>query len=192
MLRPRGLYDRFMDGFVRTSAPDLAEIDARLWAAEPDTWASYPPAYASALLDQYKIYVQSADQISSRRALTNTFFLTMNTGVLTTFGVAWRDRSSTGTLWLIFPLLALLAQCVAWFWLLRSYRQLNTAKYAVIGAIEARLPLSLHVRSEWAALGRGRLPSRYLPLTKLEQWVPALFAITYLGAFVATILTTHS
>ena len=77
----------------------------------------------------------------------------------------------------------LLIQCFAWFWLLRSYRQLNTAKYAVIGAFEERLPASPYWNAEWAALGHGHDPARYWPLSHVERWIPMLFAAGYTSGF---------
>ena len=102
-----------------------------------------------------------ADRISGRRALANTFFLTMNTVVFTMIGVLWTRNPGSGTWVLVFPLIVLVTQCFTWFWIIRSYRQLNTAKFAVIGAIEAQLPLSPYWRAEWTALGEGRDPARY-------------------------------
>ena len=37
------------------------------------------------------------------------------------------------------------------------------------------------------ALGEGRDPSRYLPLTRVEHWVPRLFALLYLLLLVAVL-----
>ena len=146
------------------------------------------PADQLTILEQYKIYVEMADRVSARRALTNTFFLTINTAVFTVVGVLWANRPSGPVWFLVFPLLALLGECAAWFYLVRSYRQLNTAKYAVIGALEEKLPASPYWRAEWFALGEGRDRSRYWPLTHLEQGVPVLFAAIYLLAFVAVLL----
>ena len=88
----------------------------------------------------------------------------------------------------MFPLVALLGQCGAWFYLVRSYRQLNTATYEVVGALEARLPASPYWKAEWLALGEGKDAKKYLPLTHLEQWVPVLFGLVYLLAFLAALL----
>jgi len=78
---------------------------------------------------------------------------------------------------------------MAWFWLIRSYRQLNTAKFQVIGALEERLPASPYWRAEWFALGEGKDKSKYWPLTHLEQWVPLLFVAIYVTGFAAVVLT---
>ena len=97
-------------------------------------------------------------------------------------------RRQVGKPWLAIPLIALLGGCFAWYYLVRSYRQLNTAKYEVVGALEERLPASPYWRAEWWALGEGKDPARYWPLSHIEQWLPILFAGTYLGGFIALLL----
>ena len=102
--------------------------------------------------------------------------------------MAWQGKPQAPAWWLIFPLVILLGECGAWYWLIRSYRQLNAAKYAVIGAIEEKLPISPYWAAEWHALGEGEDSTRYLPLTHLEQWIPALFAVTYVAGFITALL----
>jgi hypothetical protein len=139
------------------------------------------------ILEQYKLYVEMADRISARRSLTNTFFLTLNTAIFAAIGALWKNRP-TGPSWmLVFPLLALLVQCGAWFFLVRSYRQLNAAKYTVIGVLEERLPASPYWKAEWKALGEGKEKAKYWSMTHLEQWIPIIFAATYTAAFIAAL-----
>ena len=141
------------------------------------------------LLEQYKIYVEMADRVSARRGTTNAFFLTLNSAIFSAIGFVWgRDAHPEGSWILVFPMFVFVGQCLAWYWLVRSYRQLNGAKYAVIGAMEERLPASPYWAAEWKALGKGEDPARYWPLTHLEQWLPLFFAITYLGGFIAVMV----
>lgn len=70
--------------------------------------------------------------------------------------------------------LALIGQYCAWFFIVRSYRLLNAAKFDVVAAMEERLPARAYSRAEWMALGGGEDWRRYLPLTRVEQWVPVL------------------
>ncbi len=161
-----------------------------LWnpAISPSSYTEPEGTYQAAILEQYKIYVEMADRISARRALTNTFFLTLNTAVFTVIGV-FLQKSPHAAAWLLgFPLTALLGQCAAWYYLLRSYRQLNTAKYQVIGELEEHLPASPYWRAEWTALGEGKDRSKYWPLSHVEQWLPGLFALTYLAGFLVALL----
>jgi hypothetical protein len=166
--------------------PTPDEIRTRLWndVVTPDSYGG-AETYRAAILDQYKLYVEMADRISNRRGLTNTFFLSLNTLVFTLFGVFWKDRPhhvSTGALILL--LLIALGQCSAWWVIVRSYRQLNSGKYEVVGLLEERLPASPWWGAEWKALGEGKDWRVYVPLTHVEQWVPLLFAAVYSIGFV--------
>jgi hypothetical protein len=173
--------------FSKVTAPTIDEARADLWSPQADGehWSGTPEAYYSTLLEQYKLYVEMADRVSARRGQANTFFLTFNSAVFTLIGAFWTARPHSTSTLLIVPVLVLMAECLAWFWLIRSYRQLNAAKYAVVGALEERLPASPYWRAEWKALGEGNDPSRYLPLTHLEEWIPILFALAYLSGFIA-------
>ncbi|MGA4991374.1 RipA family octameric membrane protein [Nonomuraea bangladeshensis] len=170
-----------LHAYFGTAPPPTPEsVRAALWAEDtPDQVV---------LLEQYKLYVEMADRVSARRGLTNTFFLTLNAALFALIGTLMTRESAVASWILFFPLLAMLLQCFAWFWLLRSYRQLNAAKYAVVGALEERLPASPYWRAEWEALGRGTDPARYWPLSHLEQWVPLLFAAVYTITFLGVVL----
>jgi hypothetical protein len=128
-----------------------------------------------------------ADRVSQRRGLTNTFFLTLNSAIFTVIGVFWQKQPGGSAWLLVFPLVIALGQCVAWWWLVRSYRLLNGAKFRVVGLLEERLPAAPYWRAEWTALGEGRDWRKYLPLTHLEQWVPILFGLVYLVGFICTV-----
>jgi hypothetical protein len=168
----------------------IDDVGSRLWNSRvtPAVYDAASEKYQNAILEQYKLYVEMADRVSARRALANTFFLTLNTSVFSVVGIIWSIMPVVTSWWLVVPLLALLAECAAWYYLVRSYRQLNTAKYQVIGALEERLPASPYWRAEWVALGEGRNRSKYWPLTHLEQWIPVTVAAIYvLGAVVAVL-----
>lgn len=171
--------------------PPLEEIEQELWN-DGVTAASYAAdedaKYRGAILEQYKIYVEMADRISARRGLTNTFFLTLNSAVFTLFGVFWKDRPAHISDWALALVLAVaLGQAAAWWFIVRSYRQLNSGKYKVVGLLEKRLPASPYWSAEWAALKRGEDWRVYLPLTHAEQWVPIVFAAVYVIGFVLAV-----
>lgn len=187
MPRAREVLRQFWGSGAATS---IQETDERLWNRDISaaTYDGGNERYLGAILEQYRIYVEMADRISARRALANTFFVTLNTAVLTAIGVFW-NRSPNGSDWsLIVPLVVLLGQCMTWFWLVRSYRQLNTAKYVVIGSLERRLPASPYWSAEWRALGEGRDRAKYWPITHLEQGVPLMFAAAYFGGFLLLVI----
>ncbi|ELP65621.1 hypothetical protein ACKI1I_28615 [Streptomyces turgidiscabies] len=164
----------------------MGDIGDALWNTDV-TAADYTEAderYRQAVLEQYKLCVEMADRVSSRRTLTNTFFLSLNSAVVAVVAAISDGARTRVSVWLsVAGLVILLAQCAAWFVMVRSYRQLNSAKYAVIGALEKRLPAFAYSRAEWGALGEGRDWRKYQPLTHVEQWVPVTFAAAYLLGF---------
>jgi hypothetical protein len=166
------------------------EIRKQLWNANVDA-TSYDVAakekYQGAILEQYKIYVEMADRVSNRRGLTNTFFLTLNAAIFTIIGVFWKDRPNVSPWVLTLPLIIAIGQCIAWWWLVRSYRLLNGAKFRVIGALEERLPASAYWKAEWKALGEGKDWRKYMPLSHLEQGVPVFFALVYLSGYLIAV-----
>ncbi|WP_326952254.1 RipA family octameric membrane protein [Amycolatopsis sp. NBC_01286] len=179
-----------IQAYFRHDRVDLAHIKNSLWNTDVDA-ASYQQGgekYQEAILEQYKIYTENADRASARRSLTNTFFLLANTGILT-FATSFNGSTPGHPIWGAYLLLVLLlVQCATWYWILRSYRQLMSAKFRVIAALEERLPASPYWRAEWTALGSGKNKARYWPLTKVEQGVPLLFGVAYLSLLVAEVL----
>jgi hypothetical protein len=166
------------------------DISTSLWneAVGPSDFSEVNERYNQAVFEQYKLCVEMADRVSARRNLTNTFFLSLNSAVVAVVAAALGGEPSRESVLLaVAGLTVLLAQCAAWFVMVRSYRQLNTAKYAVVGAFEQRLPAYAYSRAEWRALGEGRDWRRYLPLTHVEQWVPVTFAAAYVLGFCALV-----
>jgi hypothetical protein len=166
-------------------AARLEEIRESLWTAAVGRtdYEGGGEKYQAAVLEQYKVYVEMADRISARRGQANTFFLTLNTALVTAATAVVKEGVEVPRGASQLAVAVVVAQCMAWWWLVRSYRLLNSAKYEVIGMMEERLPASPYWRAEWKSLGEGKDWRRYLPLTHLEQWAPVAFAAAYLWGF---------
>jgi hypothetical protein len=151
---------------------------------EIEEGAVYPAneKWYSHLLDQYKLYVEMADRISSRRATANSYFLSVNSAILAFVGYL-TSKDSTEYLWLL--AVGGIALSVLWEALITSYRNLNTAKFKVIHQIEKRLPISPY-DAEWDAMGRGTNPRLYRPISHIEQGVPYVFMVLHAIVFVRT------
>ncbi|WP_433789136.1 RipA family octameric membrane protein [Actinoplanes sp. CA-252034] len=169
----------------------MTEQEQPLWTAAVERSAYDGPGekYQAAILEQYKIYVEMADRLSARRALANTFFLTLNTAVFTVIGVFWTTRPGAAVTWLALPFAALMLQCGAWFWLLRAYRALNRVKYRVIGQFEERLPASPFWRAEWDSGQRRDTLLRTAALSGVEQVLPIFFALLYAAGVLTALLS---
>lgn len=162
----------------------------QLWNSDitPTSYAT-KELYFTHLFEQYKLYVEMADKISERRNVANTFFLTLHTLLIGIAGFTYEKGPHLNYVWInVLPLIAVLALCYVWYRLIQSYRQLNSAKYQVVGQFESRLPASPYVRAEWVLLGEGKKPDLYRPLSDVERWVPVLFALLYILGFCALLL----
>ena len=148
-----------------------------------DTAGDFSGDRQKILLEQYKLYVESSSKVSDRRGAANTFLLSANTALVTIYGLASDDgATASGTSWRwVIPVAGLLI-CLVWFTIIRVYRELNAAKFAVIHELEQALPARLF-DLEWHHLQK-RESRLKLSLSYVEQFVPAVFAITYL-AFLA-------
>jgi hypothetical protein len=134
-------------------------------------------------LELYKLAVEMADRVSARRAVANSFFLTVNTGLVALLG-------SQNLRWYVAA--AGILFTFTWWSLLKSYRELNRAKFDVILEMEARLPVRVY-GDEWDRLRRepvrftlrpdGLRPylATYRELGQTERVVPCLFALIYLA-----------
>lgn len=138
---------------------------------------SYGEHFEEHLLEQYKLYVDSSQKVSDKRITTGNYLLAVNSSLLTVFGIA--AMLHTDALWLVVIPVAGLVVCYAWFSLVVSYKNLNTAKFRVIHELEDYLPAALF-RYEWhcCEMGTGKA---YKPVTHHERWIPLILAAVYLG-----------
>lgn len=129
----------------------------------------------------YQLAVDMADRISARRLVANSFFATVNTGLIALVGdrqLPWYVSIAGGVL------------CLVWWALLKSYRDLNSAKFAVILRLEERLPVHIF-GDEWEQL-KKKAPSEALRFARMRTWmsgyrelgqveriVPGVFAVLY-------------
>ncbi len=136
------------------------------------------------LLEQYKLYVQSAENVTMKLASASRFYLTVLAGLLALFSLP-KDVVAAQFQEVLYAGIGLLGVvlCVVWFLNLHSYRQLNRGKYKIIHEIEQRLPAA-PFRREWDVLGHGKDKTRYRPISELEQAIPVAFLLVYLALFV--------
>lgn len=148
----------------------------------------YGEKYQDHLLEQYKLYVATSQQVSERRQNSNNYLLTLNSSLVTLF-VVFLSTFGHHRWNALIPATGLVI-CFLWYSLVDSYKDLNTAKFAVIHELENQLPVALF-RHEWFVCGHNRkkkdkpVEDMYVPLTHLERWIPWMFAVLYvaLGAY---------
>lgn len=139
----------------------------------------YGDKYKDHLFEQYKLYIESIEKTSDRRQQANNYFLTINTALISLIGLSFQFKIFENVNW-IKALLAIVGIiiCIVFWFLIRSYKQLNTGKFKVIHEIEKFLPLSLY-KYEWEILGRGEDKSKYYPFSHIELLIPWIFGLIY-------------
>ena len=138
--------------------------------------ASYGESFQAHLLEQYKLYVESSQKVTDRRITTGNYLLTVNSFLLTVFGVAASQH--LGGLWLAIVPVAGLLVSFTWYSLVVFYRNLGASKYKVVHQLESFLPVA-PFRYEWRT-AHDEKARRHTGVTHLERVVPLAFAAIYL------------
>ncbi|MEU6782210.1 hypothetical protein ABZ912_23655 [Nonomuraea angiospora] len=150
----------------------------------PRAERSTPPALGNDLapvIELYKIAVEMADRVSARRTLANAFFLSVQSTLLSVAALSMFGSARSWPVSVVFALVGMVLSGT-WWVQLRSYRDLNRAKFAVINEIELQLPVQ-PFGSEWQALLASRSGpwlGRYADLGSTERIVPGVFVMLHL------------
>ena len=139
------------------------------------TRREYGGTFNADLLEQYKLYVQSAENISSSRIATSRYLLTLNAALLALYGLQL-SNSDSGYLALAIPVTGVLVS-VLWHKIIKSYGNLNGIKFIIIHKLEEHLPATLF-KTEWDVV-QNKSGKPYTPVTKIERYLPPLFAAAH-------------
>lgn len=136
------------------------------------------PNIRSLLFEQYKLYVEMADRISERRQNANTYALSINSALIAVMGylqapIAYPSTTPQPALLWAISVAGIILNYV-WYRMIRSYSDLNSAKFKVVHAIESKLTCCPY-DAEWVAVGRGKASNLYLPFTHIEKYIPWVF-----------------
>ena len=93
----------------------------------------YGSEYKEHLFEQYKLYVESIDNISDRRQNANNYFITINTVLISLLGFSFESNFLSSGEWVrIVVAVVGTVICIIFWFLIRSYKQLNTGKFHVL------------------------------------------------------------
>lgn len=133
------------------------------------------------LFEQYKLFLQTSEDLVSRRQNVNSFYISINSALIAVFGALLALDISPFYQCLLNIVLAVVGiiLSISWVKILISYGDLNSSKMKIISHIEKQLPASLY-DAEWAALSDKLNKRKYVSFTNSEKRVPRLFIIVYL------------
>lgn len=147
---------------------------------------TYDGLFNAELLEQYKLYVQSAENVSSRRVASSRYMLTVNSALVALYSF---QPSIIDQPWfaILVPILGILVSLL-WYQIIVSHRNLNSVKFKIIHELEQSLPVALYTH-EWRLADEGRGKS-YRSVTNIEQWIPLVFFVLHLVLLV--VFVCHS
>ena len=140
-------------------------------------------------LEIYKLHAELADRVSQRREGANRLYVSLLVGLVVFLAALLRfDMGEVP----VQPVLGGLGAfgvllSISWFFVIRSYRQLNTGKFGALHELEKELVYPFFTR-EWELLSEGRQRSRYWKLTEVEWGLPIIFIILFCALIVYALL----
>jgi hypothetical protein len=139
------------------------------------------PEQKTQLFDQYKIFLDATKQTSAMRKDTNSFYITINSVVLSTVGAVGQglifpDKS------LIFILTLMvigIGSVISWVSVLTMYTGMEYESYIIIKELESHFPSSVSTRfNQWVA--KDNTPDNEKAfIVKKERIIPYAFLIGY-------------
>jgi len=153
------------------------------------------------VLEQYRLAVEMAAEISTRRQAANSFYIALISAFA---ALQWlpetKATETKATSGVGFTLSAVaVCVCIIWWVTLHSYRMINIAKWDVIEYLETKLP-EQPFTLEGQKLGRKRKPSsakeansappadRSFAITTVEIAVPIVVGLIFLWLAASSLL----
>ena len=148
------------------------------------TKEAYGDSFGTDLLEQYKLYVQSAENVSARRVASSRYLLTLNAALIALYGLQSANFGQ-GYWTLLIPVIGIPVSLL-WYLIIKSHADLNRIKFGVIHELEQHLPTAIY-KHEWhlAEEGHGKT---YRAVTTIERWIPILFSVLHVVLAVMIIL----
>ena len=149
--------------------------DKRIGSLVHYTRETYGESFSTDLLEQYKVYVQSAENVSARRVSSNRYILTVNAALVASYG--FQSASLGLTTWTIPIAVAGIIISLLMLSIIKSHRDLNTVKFKVIHEFEQHLPAAPY-DCEWQLAEEGCGKS-YQAVSHIESWIPVVFLVLH-------------
>ena len=144
----------------------------------------YGGSFHADLLEQYKLLVQSAENVSARRVASHRYLLTLNAALVALYGLQSANFGQ-GYWTLLIPVIGISVSTV-WYQIIQSHADLNRIKFDVIHEFERHLPAAMY-KYEWDLLEEGQ-GKTYRAVTRIERWIPVLFAVLHAVLAIVVIL----
>ncbi|MCI5745043.1 MAG: hypothetical protein MR270_02020 [Erysipelotrichaceae bacterium] len=154
-----GYYDIFSDNNKKSK--DIKEDDINL------------------IMDQYKMYQKTSEDLVARRQNVSSFYLTVNGSIITIASIIIGLIAYPQSLFIIIALgIFGIILDLSWMKLLEAYGSLNAAKMKVISLMEKQLPINVY-DVEWKVMSDKLNKKKYVSFTDSEKRIPFIFSLIY-------------
>lgn len=139
------------------------------------------PEQKKQLFEQYKIFLDEARQTNGMRKDTNSFYITINSVILSTVGaigqgMIFPDKS----LIFIITLMVIGIGCViSWISVLTMYKGMKYESYVIIKELESHFPSSISTKFNQLVARENTPDHDKAFLVKKERIIPYAFLIGY-------------
>jgi hypothetical protein len=131
------------------------------------------------IVDQYKLFQKTSEDLVTRRQGVNSFYITVNSALTALLGVVLGVFDSSVTIFVVvFMCAAGIILDISWINILEAYGTLNSAKLKVINLLEEQLPIALY-DAEWRIMSDKLNNKKYVSFTDSEKRIPKLFMAIY-------------
>lgn len=155
------------------------------FSSPPSTLTSYERDLAKAdrseRLELYKMMVEMADRVSQRRQAANSFYLSIDTLLIT--ASAYIGTTPVSARVIVLVCFAGVLVSSLWIKAIESYKSLNSHKFQIINEVEKDLVVKPYTE-EWARINPAIHGRKHRPFSETERLVPQIFiALFILQAF---------
>lgn len=142
------------------------------------------------LIEIYKLHAELADRVSQRRDGANRLYVSLLVGLVVVLAALLRFGIGEAPEELIIAAIGIFGGLLSasWYVVIRSYRQLNSAKFRVLHDLETKIAYPFFTL-EWDPESAGRKSNRYWRLTLVEQTLPIIFALLFSGLIAYAVIS---
>lgn len=131
------------------------------------------------LLDQYKMFQKTSEDLVARRQSVNSFYISVNSALVALVGIVMGLIEMPAKIYvMMFMCLTGIILDISWINILEAYGTLNASKLKVIRLMEEQLPVALY-DVEWKVMSDKLNNKKYVSFTDSEKRIPRIFAAVY-------------
>lgn len=145
----------------------------------------YGPLYREHYFAQYRQFAESVGYNSELKLKINTYFVTINTALITAIGLSISRPLFSPLIWHdLIPFAGILVS-VIWWGVTYSYKQRSVAKLRILHCLEEKLPLALY-KTEWQLMDENHATPIKKFFFRIDLFIPWVFVISYLLFIILT------